>query len=167
MTMRLACMLALLAGVAAGVGCGSSGTIPSGDARQLSSGLDRVGAAIDEGDCTTANSEIEQLRSEVSAIDVPTRLRNNLDEGLRKLDAAAASECKTADKPQTTETATVETTTVTVPTQETATTTPPTTTTPTTTTTTPTTPTVPTTTTTEPPTGGVPPGDEDGGELEP
>jgi hypothetical protein len=153
-------VLALAAGLAVGAGCGSGdGTIPAGDAQQLRDGLERVRAAIEAGDCTEAEAQVTTVRSEIGALDVPARLRRNLAEGARKLDAAAGTDCKTATTPtQTTETQTTETQTVTVPTTETTTTAPPTT----DTTTTPTTPTTEPTTTIVPPTGGVSPGDEQG-----
>jgi cell division septation protein DedD len=161
---RIVCVLALGAGLAAGVGCGSdNGTIPSGQAQQLRDRLDGVRAAIDAGKCDDAAREVAAVRSEVDTLDVPAALRRNFREGLRKLDGATTRDCETA-QPNTTTTPPT-TVTETIPTQETATTEPPATT-PTTTTPTTTQP-PPETATTEPPTGGVPPGEEQGdGDLQ-
>jgi hypothetical protein len=151
--------LALVAGLAAGAGCGSSGTIAPGDAQQLRDGLARVRSAIAAGHCAAAGTTVATLRSQARSLDVPASLRRNLAEGLDKLDTAAATECQTAAKPKTTPTETITTATVTIPaTEPTATTAPPTT------ETTPTTTIPPTTSTptTEPPTGGVSPGDGQG-----
>jgi hypothetical protein len=157
MTMRPARLLsvpALAAGLALGAGCGSSGTIDSGDARQLQDGLDGVRSAIDAGKCGNARARVATLRAEVSTLSVPTRLRRNLAEGIAKLDSATGRDCTTATTTQTTATTTQTTTTETVPTAttETTTTAPPTTTTPPTATAEP-----PPTATIEPPTGGVSP----------
>ncbi len=160
---RLLCMLALVAGLAVGAGCGSdSGTIDPTAAQGLKDGLEDVRAAVADGDCPRVRSSVESVRSKVTNLDAPARLKSNLREGLGNLSSAAGNECEDAAQQQ--ETTTVETTTVTVPTETTETTTTPTETIPTQTT--PTVPTTPTdTTTTEPPTGGVTPDDGTAGDA--
>jgi hypothetical protein len=149
-----ACTAVLLAG-----GCGSQGTIPSSRSGVIQQHLDDVRSAVDAGDCSLAAQRADRVRSEISNLQVPQRLRANLLEGADKLSTAAATDCQ--DAQTTTAPATTETTPP--PTTTTETTTTPTTTTPTTTApeTTPT-ETTPTPTTTTPSTGGATPGDNGG-----
>jgi hypothetical protein len=155
---RLVCVLALAAGVALGVGCGSDGgTIASGDARGLRDDLDRVRESIDAGKCDQAQSEVAVVRRRVEQLDVPQRLRRNFATGVAKLGTAAGRDCEdaptqtVAPPPPPPPAQTTETNTETTAPPETATTEPPTT-------------LPPETQTTEPPTGGAPPEpDQNGG----
>ena len=129
------------AGLAAcGGGKASKALIPAANADQLKGDLDDVSAAVDDQDCTKADSALAQLERDLQELPAGTskRLTRKLGEGYDRLRRQADRECR----PKTTSTETIPTTTTIVPT----TTVTPTTTTTTTTTTTPTT-TTPTTTT--------------------
>jgi hypothetical protein len=150
--------LALLAGCAVGAGCGSGGgTIARTDADGLQSGLDNVAQAVSEGRCGAAGAAVDNVRSKVTNLQgqIPARLQQNLEKGVRRLAAATPGDCRQiAEGLRTQSTTTTTTTTAPTTTEETTTSTTETTT-PTTDTTTPTTD---TTATTEPDTGGVAPG---------
>jgi hypothetical protein len=157
-------LLAAVLGVACAflVACGDrNGLLPQARADSMSSALDDLQQAVDNGNCKTAQQALERARAEFAQLPrtVNARLRRTLRRGLNNLAQIAPDKCQanqttttTQETPTTTAPTTTTTTTTTPPT---TTTTPPTTTTtpPTTTTTTPTTSTQPTTTTTTPPAG--------------
>jgi cell division septation protein DedD len=171
-------LLALVLGVAAAavVACGSSGSsrrqfIPDRSAQRMSTALDDVRSAVDDGDCTKAEQALARARGVLVNLpsSVSNRLVARLQQGLDNLRVIAPQECA-RNKTQTETTTTTETTTP----ETTATETTPTTTTSTTpTTTTSTTPTTTTgtgtgTTTTAPPTTTTTtPADSSGGATTP
>jgi hypothetical protein len=169
-------LLAAVLGVssAALVACGSGGgdrsdLIPQRSAQRLKSALSDVRSAVDEGDCTAAETAVARARGILVNLpqSVDDRLVARLREGIDNLQEIAPDECR---QQQTTSTET--TTQTTTPTATTPTDTTPTDTTPTDTTPTGTTQTNPTTTgtTTSPaPTTTTPPpaGDTTGGTTTP
>jgi cell division septation protein DedD len=170
-------LLALVLGVAAAavVACGSSGSsrrqfIPDRSAQRMSSALDDVRSAVDDGDCTKAEQALARARGVLVNLpsSVSDRLVARLRQGLDNLRAIAPQECaKNQTQTETTTTTTETTTPETTATETTPTTT--TSTTPTTTTgTTPTTTTGTGTTTTAPPTTTTTtPADSSGGTTTP
>jgi hypothetical protein len=155
-------LLAFALGIGAAAGlaaCGGGGgsskaLIPASNADQLKSDLDDVSAAVDNQECSKADTALAQLQRDIQQLPAATsnRLSRKLTEGYDRLRRQADKECQ----PTTTSTQTVPTTTTIVPTNTVTTTTTPTTTTTTTpTTTTPTTTTPTTTETIAPDNGGV------------
>ena len=120
-------------GTAALVACGEQrgDLIPGGNAEDLTSALDDVQQAVDDGDCDAAARALSQARGALVNLpeSVNDRLAARLEEGIRNLEQIAPERCAE---------------------QETQTETVPTTSEPTQTETTPTEPTEPDTTTTEP-----------------
>jgi hypothetical protein len=61
--------LALVAAlVLAGCGSGEDGTIPQSDAEEMLAQVDEIDQAVEEPDCTQAQTEIAQLRGQVDAL---------------------------------------------------------------------------------------------------
>jgi hypothetical protein len=120
----LPCALGIAAALL--VACGdTSGLIPSNDASQINQNIDAAAEASSSGRCTRAGSAVERALAHVNQLpsSVDPRLKARLIEGLRKLEATAATEC-TANKTDTTttETATTDTATTDTATTDTATT---------------------------------------------
>jgi hypothetical protein len=143
--MRVALALALGAGAALLVACGSSGKglIPAASGGPLQSDIEAVDQAAQEGNGSCSATEAALLKTEQDFAGLPSSidsgLRNNLRQGIENLHKVALALC-TQPLAQTTTTTTPSTTTTTAP--PTTTTTPPTTTTaPPSTTTTPSEPT--------------------------
>jgi hypothetical protein len=140
--------LAFLLGVATAVlvACGGGSDkklLPAVSADRLKNDLADIRQALDQQDCSGADSALASFRRDLERVPpaVDRRLRARLRQGADKVQARIPEDCQAQP---TTSTETVPTTTTTVPTDTTTTTT----TTPTTpTTTTPTAPTTPTTTT--------------------
>jgi hypothetical protein len=130
------------------VGCSDrSNLIPPQSASSLKDSLAQVRAAADAGDCTRAQTALDQTIAQAGRLPstVDRRLRQRINEGLRTLRDTVPRDCA-ANRTQPATTDTTPTTTETTPTDTT-----PTDTTPTTPTdTTPTTPTDTTPSTTEP-----------------
>jgi cell division protein FtsN len=142
-------LLALLLGVAAAlaIGCGDrSNLIPGDAAGELKAQLAAVKAAVDGGDCPSAEAAIDRASARYQELpaSVDSRLKKRIGDGIRALRESAPTDCQAAQ----TQTETTPTETQTTPT-ETQTTPTETQTTPTATTPTETTP--PTTTETTPP----------------
>jgi hypothetical protein len=140
--------LAFLLGVATAVlvACGGGSDkklLPAVSADRLKNDLADIRQALDQQDCSGADSALASFRRDLERVPpaVDRRLRARLRQGADKVQARIPEDCQAQP---TTSTETVPTTTTTAPTDTTTTTTT-TTTTPTTTTTT--TPTTPTTTT--------------------
>jgi hypothetical protein len=151
-------------GAAALVACGEQrgDLIPAASAENLSSALDDVQRAVDDGDCDAAARGLSQARGALVNLpeSVNDRLAARLEEGIRNLEQIVPERCaeqetQTETVPTTTEPTQTETTT-TEPTQTETTTTEPTQ---------PDTTTEPTPTDTEPttPTEPAPPADTSGG----
>jgi hypothetical protein len=140
--------LAFLLGVATAVlvACGGGSDkklLPAVSADRLKNDLADIRQALDQQDCSGADSALASFRRDLERVPpaVDRRLRARLRQGADKVQARIPEDCQAQP---TTSTETVPTTTTTAPTDTTTTTT----TTPTTpTTTTPTAPTTPTTTT--------------------
>jgi hypothetical protein len=144
-------------------GCGDrSKLIPSDAASRLNSDLDEVASGIADRNCASAAQAVQQAEDTATSLPsaVDPGLRRRLLEGLQNLASRAQVECRKTTTEETT--STEPTTTDTTSTQST-TTTPTTTTTTTPTTTTTTVPTTTTPTTTSGPSGGVGPGQGNGG----
>jgi hypothetical protein len=140
--------LAFLLGVATAVlvACGGGSDkklLPAVSADRLKNDLADIRQALDQQDCSGADSALASFRRDLERVPpaVDRRLRARLRQGADKVQARIPEDCQAQP---TTSTETVPTTTTTVPTDTTTTTT---TTTTTPTTTTPTAPTTPTTTT--------------------
>jgi hypothetical protein len=115
------------------VGCGgSSGLLSGGQASTLSGQLDRISAAVQQGDCGGASSATAALASAVQGLPatVNTTLRRNLNQGVATVAQLARHDCHTtpatttttssstsASTSTTTTTATQATTTASTPTQ--------------------------------------------------
>jgi hypothetical protein len=168
--------LALCAGVLLALpGCGGGGDdsgtpIPSQQANQMNALLAQADRQSSQGTCNGADAKVRQAQGVLDSVprSVDRDVRQSIADGMERLRALIASECKRPQQTQTettpTETTPTETTqTETTQTETTQTETTPTETTPTETTTTPTT-TTPTTTapTTTTGNGGTPPPPSEG-----
>jgi hypothetical protein len=156
--------LALGAGSAALLGCGSSDNphlLSQARADRISQSLDEVRAAVHEHNCGGVSSALRRLQSQIDTLpnDTDPGLRDRLKQGATSLEGQAVKECAQTETTPTvtettqTETTPTETTQTETQTTQTQTTQTQTTTTPTTTTTIPTTP----PTATEPGNGGATP----------
>jgi hypothetical protein len=161
-------LIALLLGVATAlaIGCGDrSNLIPGDAAAELKAQLAAAKAAVDSGDCPTAEAAIDRASARYQELpaSVDDRLKSRVGEGIRALRRTAPKDCQAAQtqtETTPTDTTPTETLTQTTPTetQTTTTVTTPTETTPPDTTTTDTTTTDTTTTdqTATTPNGGTP-----------
>jgi hypothetical protein len=145
----LAFLLGLAAAVAL-VACGGSNDhlLPAVDADRLKNDLAEVQSAVDQQDCSGAESAVRTLRDDLQRVPakVSARLRRNIREGLDRLSVRVPVDCQEPE----TQTETIPTTTTETETTPTETQTTPTETETTPTTPTDTTPTTPTETTTTP-----------------
>lgn len=97
--MRFANKAVLAAGlgftVSAVVGCGSGGNLLSSDqASQLQSQLNLAQAALSEGACSRAESDISNFQNQVDELgSVNQTLVNNLQAGANKIERLATTEC--------------------------------------------------------------------------
>ena len=103
------------------VSCGdTSHLIPGTEADAINQNVDAAAAASDSGRCGRADAAVQRAETHVQQLpnSVDPKLRANLEQGLARLRATAATEC--AQNQQ--ETTTTETTESTQPTEPTATT---------------------------------------------
>lgn len=99
-------LLALLFCAAfAAVGCGGSGTadrklIAQSRADALVAGVDRVGSDIGDGDCPSANDELDKVRALVERLPKATdgRLVGNLTKWIDHLGSRIAEDCQAAEE---------------------------------------------------------------------
>jgi hypothetical protein len=116
----LPCALGLIAAFL--VSCGdTSKLIPGDDAAAINSNVDAAQNASDTGRCERASAAVDRAQTHVEQLpsSVDPKLRADLEQGLARLRAAAASECTT----NRTESATTETTATTESTESTTATT--------------------------------------------
>lgn len=115
----LPCALGLIAALL--VSCGdTSHLIPGTDADAINQNIDAAAAASGDGRCSRADSAVQRAQTHVQQLpsSVDPKLRADLQQGLARLRATAASEC--ADNQQTETTATTESTASTESTESTA-----------------------------------------------
>ena len=100
--MRFAALILLAGALGAAsallVSCGGddSDLIPQRDAEQLKRYADRIGAAVDAQDCTSAARDLQRAQDKIAELprQVDTGLRQNLAEGFQNLGEQAARECQ-------------------------------------------------------------------------
>ena len=116
----LPCALGLIAALL--VSCGdTSHLIPGTDADAINQNIDAAASASGDGRCSRADSAVQRAQAHVEQLpsSVDPKLKADLEQGLARLRATAASEC--ADNQQQTETtATTESTASTESTESTA-----------------------------------------------
>ena len=116
----LPCALGLIAALL--VSCGdTSHLIPGTDADAINQNIDAAASASGDGRCSRADSAVQRAQTHVEQLpsSVDPKLKADLEQGLARLRATAASEC--ADNQQQTETtATTESTASTATTESTA-----------------------------------------------
>ena len=116
----LPCALGLIAALL--VSCGdTSHLIPGTDADAINQNIDAAASASGDGRCSRADSAVQRAQTHVEQLpsSVDAKLKADLEQGLARLRATAASEC--ADNQQQTETtATTESTASTESTESTA-----------------------------------------------
>lgn len=116
----LPCALGLIAALL--VSCGdTSHLIPGTDADAINQNIDAAASASGDGRCSRADSAVQRAQTHVEQLpsSVDPKLKADLEQGLARLRATAASEC--ADNQQQTETtATTESTASTESTESTA-----------------------------------------------
>jgi membrane protein involved in colicin uptake len=116
----LPCALGLIAALL--VSCGdTSHLIPGTDADAINQNIDAAASASGDGRCSRADSAVQRAQTHVAQLpsSVDPKLKADLEQGLARLRATAASEC--ADNHQQTETtATTESTASTESTESTA-----------------------------------------------
>jgi outer membrane murein-binding lipoprotein Lpp len=102
--MRAAACIGVIAALAL-AGCGSKQghTIPAGDAQSLIAGLDRVTSQFDSGACNGAEAKVRDLEDAAGRLrsSVDPEVKNNIEAGLRRLEAIVHRDCQ---RPQTTTT---------------------------------------------------------------
>jgi hypothetical protein len=115
----LPCALGLIAAFL--VSCGdTSHLIPGTDADAINQNIDAAASASGDGRCSRADAAVQRAETHVEQLpkSVDAKLKANLEQGLARLRATAASEC--ADNQQQTETtATTESTDTTATTEST------------------------------------------------
>jgi outer membrane biosynthesis protein TonB len=94
-----AVLLALLLGAlsALAVACGDSSELLSERrAARLTGDVDRVAAAVQQGDCEATSVRLQELQAEVAELpsSVASELRRNLEDGVAQLAARAQEECQ-------------------------------------------------------------------------
>jgi outer membrane biosynthesis protein TonB len=94
-----AVLLALLLGAlsALAVACGDSSELLSERrAARLTGDVDRVAAAVQQGDCEATSVRLQELQAEVAELpaSVASELRRNLEDGVAQLAAQAQEECQ-------------------------------------------------------------------------
>jgi hypothetical protein len=117
----LPCALGLIAALL--VSCGdTSHLIPGTDADAINQNIDAAASASGDGRCGRADAAVQRAQTHVQQLpsSVDPKLKADLEQGLARLRATAASEC--ADNQQTETTATTESTASTASTESTATT---------------------------------------------
>jgi hypothetical protein len=100
----LACIGVVVALAVAGCGGSKQGhTIEPSDAQSLVAGLDRVSSQFDAGACNGARAKVSDLENAAARLpsSVDPEVKNNIEAGLRRLDALVARDC---ERPQTTTT---------------------------------------------------------------
>jgi hypothetical protein len=105
---RKALALALAAGALTLAACGDdeSGTIPPANADQMVQQVDQIEAAVEQGECTSAQTDVSQLEGAIFTLpkEVGTKTKEDLRDLATNLSNLVASQCE--------ETPEVETTTV-------------------------------------------------------
>lgn len=118
-----ALVLGALCAVAVACGGGTSQLLSERRADRLTGDIDRVGQAVDAGDCEATAVRLEELQAELADLpaSVSPRLRERLTEGVARLAQQATEECQgertetletqeqPAPAPETPETPTTET----------------------------------------------------------
>jgi outer membrane murein-binding lipoprotein Lpp len=105
--------------VFAGCGGGSKKTIPQSKAQSFLTQLDTISNQVDNKACTGARAKVQSLKAQVSQLpsSVDRKVKQNLLDGLDRLNQLVAQDCTKPPTPTPTVTQTVPTVTQTVPTQ--------------------------------------------------
>jgi hypothetical protein len=106
----LPCALGLLAALLVSCGDTNKHLIPGDEADAINQNVDAVGAASADGRCNRASSAVDRAEAHVQQLSssVDPRLRADLEQGLARLRASAATECQ-ENKATSTEEATTST----------------------------------------------------------
>ena len=115
MTPRRSALSLLAAAAALGLGaCGSTeGGIPRADADTLREELSDVERFVERGDCDEVDGQVRQVRNAVAELpnSVDPALRENLNEGVARLESVVVTDCQEqADEEEEEEVTTTETT---------------------------------------------------------
>jgi hypothetical protein len=111
----LPCALGLLAALLVSCGDTNKHLLPGDEADAINQNVDAVGAASADGRCSRASSAVDRAEAHVEQLSssVDPRLRADLEQGLARLRASAATECQENKATSTEDTTSTEETTAT------------------------------------------------------